>query len=55
MACQPGYQLLITGPVFRYATTLRSIERRKLGGIFQQIVGNPFLAGDYQESDANGR
>ena len=55
MASESGYQLVTTGTILRYLQTLRSAERLMLIDAFEKLASDPFLDGDYQEYDQDGR
>ncbi len=55
MARPSGYRFLLTAEVFRFLLTLRASERSLLDHFFETLSEQPFLTGDYQESDEDGR
>ena len=55
MPHQSGYRFLLTGEAFRFLLTLRATDRQGLDDAFQFLADHPFLVGDYQERDEDGR
>ena len=55
MPRNPGCRFLLTAEAFRLLLTLPASDRQALDGAFQALADDPFLVGDYQESDEDGR
>lgn len=55
MARPSGYRFLLAAEAFRFLLTLRAAERQMLDDVFETLARQPFLTGDYQEYDGDGR
>ncbi len=50
-----SYRFLLTAEVLGFVLTQRGTEQRRLGDLFYFLASQPFLPGDYQERDEDGR
>ena len=49
------WELVIHGPTLNFLLSCRASERSRLLKFCDELVSNPSLEGDYQESDLTGR